>query len=189
MRAAWSVIIVCALGWLPAQPSAADSQRGGALLGKPAAEWHVDHWLNSQPLSLADLRGQVVLVRWWTAPDCPFCAATAPALNEFDAQYRGRGLRVLGFYHHKDSAPLNPDDVGRYAKLFHFDFPIAIDPHWQTLKAWWLNGAERGFTSVSFLIDRRGVVRHIHPGGKYVKGDEAYTKLQQSIEELLAEPG
>ena len=179
--------IVAALAWLLAFPAAA-ADSGLELLGKPAHEWHVDHWLNSQPLSLAQLRGQVVLVRWWTAPDCPFCAATAPSLNELDARYRARGLRVLGFYHHKAASPLQPDDVVRYAKLFHFEFPVAIDPSWQTLKRWWLTGHNRAFTSVSFLIDRHGVIRHIHPGGKYVKGDAAYAKLQSMIEQLLDEP-
>jgi thiol-disulfide isomerase/thioredoxin len=186
------------LTWLLARPSAAEpaererpmraSDSGDELLGRSASEWRVDHWLNSKPLSLAALRGQVVLVRWWTAPDCPFCAATAPSLNEFDAQYRARGLRVIGFYHHKAESPLNPADVAHYVKTFHFEFPIAIDPDWTTLKSWWLAQGKRPFTSVSFLLDRHGVIRHIHPGGQFVKGDAGYAKLQASIEQLLAEP-
>jgi hypothetical protein len=51
----------------------------------------------------------------------------------------------------------------------------AIELHWQTLESWWLAGHDRAFTSVSFLIDRHGVIRHIHPGGKYVKGDGSRT--------------
>jgi peroxiredoxin len=175
---------------LLAQPLAADSSHEGReLLGRPAREWQVDHWLNSAPLSLASLRGKVVLVRWWTAPDCPFCAATAPSLNQFDRDYRARGLRVIGFYHHKSDSPLRPEDVAHYAETFHFAFPIAVDPQWTTLRDWWLGGARHRFTSVSFLIDRRGVIRHIHPGGQYVKGDADYAKLQQMIQTLLAEPG
>lgn len=181
--------IACALALLMVQPSAAESSHeGDQLLGQPAREWHVEHWLNSAPLSLPSLRGQVVLVRWWTAPDCPFCAATAPALNEFDHSYRARGLRVIGFYHHKSNDPLRVEDVAHYADTFHFAFPIAVDPQWQTLRDWWLGHGRHKFTSVSFLIDRRGVIRHIHPGGQYVKGDAAYAKLQQMIQTLLAEP-
>jgi thiol-disulfide isomerase/thioredoxin len=62
-------------------------------------EWTTERWLNSPPLHLADLRGKVVLVRWWTA-DCPFCSATAPALRRFDREYAGRGLVV-----HRDVPP------------------------------------------------------------------------------------
>jgi thiol-disulfide isomerase/thioredoxin len=181
--------IACALVLMFLQPLAAEpSREGDELLGRTAHEWHVEHWLNSAPLSLASLRGKVVLVRWWTAPDCPFCAATAPSLNDFDHNYRARGLRVVGFYHHKSDEPLHVDDVAHYAKLFHFEFPIAIDPQWTTLRDWWLGHGRRKFTSVSFLIDRRGVIRHIHPGGQYVKGDAGYAKLEQMIQTLLAEP-
>jgi len=178
-------LIACALLALAtwsaaAQPSAA----GTELLGTVARPWRAEHWLNSAPLQLAQLPGQVVLVRWWTAPECPFCAATAPALNDFHARYAARGLRVIGFYHHKAAAPLDVTDVARYAKLFGFEFPVAIDPSWATLKAWWLT-QERRFTSVTFLIDRQGVIRFIHPGGRYVKGEPAHARLQQAIEAAL----
>lgn len=159
---------------------------GEELVGTPARSWHAEHWLNSEPLQLEQLRGRVILVRWWTAPECPFCAATAPALNDFHARYAKRGLSVIGFYHHKSSSALNPDDVERYAKLFKFQFPIAIDPEWTTLRSWWLD-QKRKFTSVSFLIDRRGIIRHVHPGGQYVKGEPAHAKLEAMIERLLAE--
>jgi peroxiredoxin len=156
------------------------------LVGTRAKPWRVTDWINSSPLALKDLRGKVVLVRWWTAPGCPFCAATAPALNGFHAHYKDKGLTVIGFYHHKARAPLKVGAVKRAVKKFGFQFPVAIDPKWQTLKSWWLD-KKRGWTSVTFLIDRKGVIRHIHPGGKYVKGDKAYQALRAKIEELLKE--
>ncbi len=158
------------------------------LIGQPAKAWQVANWLNSVPLRLAELHGKVVLIRWWTAPNCNFCAATAPALKEFHETFRERGLVVLGFYHHKTPSPLRPDEVKERAEKFGFKFPIATDPNWQTLKQWWLNGAERDFTSVSFLIGRDGRIRHIHPGGEYVKGDADYALMKRKIEEALAEP-
>src|SRR4051812_40663947 len=83
------------------EPSAqAAPTDGQELVGKAPGEWEATHWLNSPPLSLASLRGKVVLARWWTA-DCPFCEASAPALRQFDREYRPRGLMVIGFYHHK----------------------------------------------------------------------------------------
>ena len=156
-------------------------------IGTKPPEWQVEHWLNSEPVKLQDLRGKVVLVRWWTAPGCPYCKATAPALNEFYREYRGRGLEVIGFYHHKSDGPLRVEDVKKYAGQFGFKFPVAIDPEWRTLKRWWLDTGDRDFTSVSFLIDRRGVIRFVHPGGQYVKGEKAYAELRLKIEALLAE--
>lgn len=157
------------------------------LIGTKPPEWQVADWLNSKPLTLKDLSGKVVLVRWWTAPFCPLCSETAPALNEFHEKHKDQGLVVIGFYHHKSPLPLDKAHVEHYAKKYGFQFPVATDPDWQTLRRWWLDGGEREFTSVSFLIDRKGVIRHIHPGGKLVKGDDAHTAIKAKIEELLGE--
>lgn len=157
-----------------------------SLIGKPAEEWQVKDWLNSQALQLKDLSGKVVLVRWWTA-GCPYCTATAPSLNQFYETYHQRGLQVIGFYHHKSSKPLNLSDVQQASNKFGFKFPVAIDYNWQTLNSWWLNKTDTRWTSVSFLIDRKGLIRHIHPGGQYQQGDNDYAKMQAEIERLLAE--
>jgi peroxiredoxin len=168
-------------------PCASSLRADNKVIGTKPPEWEATHWLNSRPLALKNLRGKVVLVRWWTAPGCPYCAATAPALNEFHASYKEKGLVVVGLYHHKSDTPLDAAQVKRSAERLGFRFPVAIDPEWKTLKRWWLDGAERRWTSVSFLIDRRGVVRFVHPGGQYVKGDRAYDALKAKIEELLKE--
>lgn len=160
---------------------------GDDLLGRKAPEWRVTHWQNSAPLSVKALAGKVVLVRWWTAPECRFCAATAPALNEFHETFREQGLQVIGLYHHKAPGPLAPPEVEEFARKFGFKFPVAIDPEWRTLNDWWLEKNQRRWTSVTFLLDRTGTIRHLHPGGQYVKGDPAYQELRTQIEKLLAE--
>ncbi len=162
-------------------------QAAESLIGTKAPEWQVTDWFNSTPLKLSELRGKVVLVRWWTAPDCPYCRATAPALNEFYREYHPRGLEVIGFYHHKSDQPLDPKQVRKFARQFAFQFPIATDSDWQTLQRWGLDRSSHAWTSVSLLIDRHGIIRHIHPGGQYVKGDQDYAVMKKKIEELLAE--
>ena len=177
-----ALIALAAVGAPTASGATEDS-----LLGRKAPEWLGPEWLNAPPRALRELAGKVVLVRWWTAPHCPYCRATAPALNEFHREFRERGLEVIGFYHHKSPEPLTHGAVKQYAARLGFEFPIAIDPDWRTLKQWWLDRGEERWTSVSFLLDRRGVVRHIHPGGEYVKGDPDYAALKAKIEQLLAE--
>ncbi len=169
-------------------PGASSAERDGLdVLGQTPPEWQATHWLNSKPLTLAELRGKVVLVRWWTA-GCPYCEATAPALREFDRTYGGRGLAVVGMYHHKDDGPLDLAVVDQTAAKYGFTFPVAVDPDWNTLDRWWQpKTKDRGFTSVSFLLDKRGVIRHIHPGGEYAKGDPAYDAMKAAIERLIAE--
>ncbi len=157
------------------------------LVGTVPPDWSVTNWINSAPLTLKELRGKVLLVRWWTAPECPYCRATAPALNTFNENYSARGLQVIGFYHHKSEEPLRSEHVSNFANEFGFKFPVATDTDWKTLHRWWLDRGKENWTSVSFLIDRRGVIRHIHPGGEYVKGDKDYAAMKAKIEQLLAE--
>lgn len=171
---------------LPGMPPPAEGGSGD-LIGTRAQEWHLDGWLNSKPLKLADLRGKVVLVRWWTAPECPHCAATAPVLNAFHKEYTDKGLVVVGVYHQKGRTPLKEPDVALHAQRLGFQFPVAIDRDWTTLKQWWLETGDRPWTSVSFLIDRQGVIRHIHEGGRYEKGSDDAKLMEEKIKELLRE--
>lgn len=175
------MILWCSLA---AQAFAADD-RGQSLLNTKPPEWNVQDWINSKPLTLAGLKGKVVLVRWWTSPGCPYCAATAPALNEFQTEYQKRGLMVIGFYHHKSYAPLTPLHVVQQTAKLGLQFPVATDPDWQTLEQWWLKTGDRAFTSVTFLLDRDGRVQFIHPGGEYPKGSEDWRTLKAKIESLL----
>src|SRR6185503_4479865 len=90
----------------PAQedaPAPADRQRvvDDSLTGvidQPAPPWQVSQWFNSPPLTLEQLRGKVVLVRWFTGTSCPFCGATAPTLRALHERYASKGLAVIGMY-------------------------------------------------------------------------------------------
>jgi peroxiredoxin len=84
--------------------------------------------------------------------------------------------------------PLEMEKIKEHSASLGFKFPVAIDRDWITLKNWWLNKNRKArWTSVSFLIDRNGIIRYIHPGGQYVKGDDDYAMLKSRIEELLTE--
>jgi peroxiredoxin len=176
----------------PASDDRAEKSRAAvaAMIGTTPPEWQAERWMNSTPLELAKLRGSVVMVRWWTA-GCPFCSTTAPALRAFDREYGPKGLRVIGLYHHKEETPFDPKVYEETAKKYEFTFPVAVDPDWRTLESWLrdANGqkVETGWTSVTFLLDKRGVIRHVHPGGSYVEGEPGYAEMRASIERLLAE--
>jgi peroxiredoxin len=176
-----------------AAPAAEAKQREAvaALIGTKPPEWQVERWLSSPPIALADLRGSVVMVRWWTS-GCPFCSTSAPALRAFHRDYTPRGLKVIGMYHHKEDTPFDPRVYEDTARKYEFTFPLAFDPEWRTFRSWLHDAQGRavdtGWTSVTFVLDKRGVVRHVHPGGSYVAGDAAHAELLAIIERLLAEP-
>ncbi len=159
---------------------------GSELLGKAAPGWDNAEWIQSGPLTLDGLRGRVVLLRWWTGPECPYCGSSAPYLNAWHSRYNRKGLVVVGFYHHKSRKPLTRQHVSDLARRFGFHFPVAIDTDWRTLRRWWLDGHDRRFTSVSFLLDQSGIIRYIHPGGTYTPDEAA--AIESKIEALLKVP-
>jgi peroxiredoxin len=178
---------------------AMDRSAGNDRIGVVAPPFDFDGWLNSAPLSLEDLRGRVVLVRWWT-DTCPFCASSAPALRALHEQYSARGLKVIGVFHPKAGRddPLDVARVQRAVESRQFLFPVAIDWDWRnrTLKEWWLTGPKRPATSVTFLLDKSGVIRFVHPGMEYHDddGDEEHAMcandlagIRAAIERLLDE--
>jgi len=178
---------------------AMDRTAGNDRIGVAAPPFDFDGWLNSAPLSLEDLRGRVVLVRWWT-DTCPFCASSAPALRALHEQYSARGLTVIGVFHPKAGRddPLDVARVQRAVESRQFLFPVAIDWDWRnrTLKEWWLTGPKRPATSVTLLVDKSGVIRFVHPGMEYHddEGDEEHTmcvhdmgNIRAAVERLLAE--
>jgi peroxiredoxin len=159
----------------------ADKIDARTIVGKPMPPWHLD-WMGAAP---ADVRGQVVLVRWFTE-GCPYCTATAPSLVALHDELGTRGLRVIGVYHHKSEGAPDPKQVRALADEFHFKFPVAIDHDWKTLDAWWLV-EHPGWTSISFLIDKRGTVRFVHTGGQYEPGSADAAQMRRWIDQLLAE--
>ena len=183
---------------VPIAPSGIDPDSGAELIGTPAPSWTFDRFLRTKPLSLRSLRGKVVLVRWWTE-GCHFCRETLPVIERLRERDAGKGLVVLGVFHPKPPRPVKDRHVLDLAADLGFGGPIAVDGSWKTLDRYWLSAnPERNWTSVSFLIDRKGVIRWVHGGGEYHPSDEPqharcdaqYRELERVLAEVLAEtPG
>jgi peroxiredoxin len=148
-----------------------DHADGRELIGRPAPRLELEDWLGSRKLEISDLRGKVVLLRWWTS-GCEFCEATAPALRHLQRKYESQGLQIIGVFHPKPPGSADMSAVAKAARQKQFTFPIAFDAHWSALRRWWLD-RERDFTSVSFIVDRKGMIRHVHPGGEFHEGGES----------------
>lgn len=157
------------------------------LIGTPAPEWNNQQWINSSPLHISDFKGKPILIRFFMDSSCPFCRASAPFLNEFYNAYKNKGLMVIGMYTPKPE-PMNVplEEVQKYVKDYGFEFPVTLDNDWATLNKFWLDRVpDADFTSVTFLIDKKGIVRYIHPGGIY-NSDDVQT-IRKKIEELVNE--
>ena len=174
-----------------------DPDSGAERLDRPAPEFAFSRWARGGPLRIADLRGKVVLVRFWT-DQCRFCRTTLPALEHLRGEHARDGLVVIGAYHpHRPGLRRSDAEVLRSARRLGFDGPIAVDQNWGTLERWWLRGhPDRNWLSASFLIDREGVVRWVQGGGEYhPAGDPSHARceveyrgLEKRLATLLAEP-
>src|SRR3990172_7998673 len=95
---------------------------GLSILEQPAPEWPAKaplKWVQGGPLTLAGLRGQVVLIRFFMDADCPLCRGTAPALNEFHREFSSRGLTVIGMYTPKPRPrPVSVERVREYVEAY-----------------------------------------------------------------------
>lgn len=179
--------------------TAMDRSAGDDRIGVQAPPFQFDAWLNSEPLTLDDLKGHVVLVRWFT-DTCPFCASSTPALRKLYKDYTDDGLKMIGVFHPKAGRddPLSIERVKRVVETREFQFPIAIDWDWRngTLRDWWLTGPDRPATSVTFILDKSGVIQYVHPGMEYHEenGSELHSvcvndmgNIRAAIERLIAE--
>lgn len=129
----------------------------------PAPEFTgIETWINSEPLSMAGLKGKVVLVDFWTY-SCINCVRTLPYITQWDAKYHDKGLVIVGvhspeFEFEKDAANVRNAVVAR-----GIHYPVALDNHLDT----WSNFHNR-YWPAHYLIDRDGKVVYTHFGeGEY----------------------
>ncbi|MEI6779060.1 MAG: TlpA disulfide reductase family protein [Chloroflexales bacterium] len=121
------------------------------------------------PVSLAGLRGHVVLVNFW-ATWCPPCRAEMPAIQAAYARYQGQGFTVVAV-----TANETPANVTSFFKERGLGFPALLDDG-RVHTAYRASGLPS-----SFFIDRQGVVRAIY------RGAMADTVITHEVERLLAE--
>ncbi len=181
---------------LPGPAIVMPASRGGLdLIDRRAPQLRTGVWLNTDDGGPPDLRGRPRLIRFF-ADDCAYCRASAPALNRIQRDYADRGLMVIGIYHPKPAPREVPYKEFRAAvRRLELGFPVTMDPDWAYLRALWLDGGDRPFTSAAFVIDRKGVVRLVHPGPDFFPSDDPaqsrqnddYLAIRRAIEKVLAD--
>ncbi len=132
-------------------------------------------WINSEPLTLKSLHGRVVLLDFWTFA-CYNCRNTLPSLKKWDAQYRDKGLTIIGVHTPELDFERDIDQLRREVAGLGIKYPVVTDQDYSTWKAY---GVEAWPTV--FLLDKQGRVRWNHVGEGY------YDETEQVIKNLLAE--
>jgi len=157
--------------------------RADPSVGRAAPEFtqtRPDAWINSPPLTLAALRGKVVLLDVW-AFECWNCYRSFPWLLGVERQFSARGLQVVGV--HSPELPAE-HDRGRLAQKvrdYGLRHPIMIDDDFAYFRA-----LDNEAWPAFYLIDRHGRIRYRFYGETH-PGDARAREIEQAIAQLTAE--
>lgn len=142
----------------------------------PSLNGAVD-WLNSEPLTMEQLRGKVVLVDFWTY-SCINCIRTIPYVRAWAEKYKEQGLVVIGVHTPEFAFEKKIDNVKKAVGDFKIGYPVAIDSNFQIWRAY-----NNSYWPAHYLIDAKGQIRYHH------FGEGNYRETEQAIQNLLREAG
>lgn len=144
--------------------------------GKPLPDFQgIQQWLNSTPLSISDLKGNVVLIQFWTFA-CINCQRTLPYITRWHRQYAAQGLKVIGIHTPEFVFEHDPNNIRKAIEKHQITYPVPVDNEYKTWKAY-----QNEYWPHLFLADRRGLMRYDHIG------EGAYDTTEQMIQTLLKE--
>jgi thiol-disulfide isomerase/thioredoxin len=134
-------------------------------------------WVNSPPLTAADLRGQVVLINFWTYT-CINWLRSLAYLRAWAEKYKDHGLLVIGVHTPEFDFEWDLDNVRRAATDLRVDYPIAIDNDY----AIW-NAFGNRYWPAFYFVDAQGQIRH------HRFGEGEYEQSEMILQQLLTEAG
>ena len=148
-----------------------------AMDGELSALRSATEWLNSQPLTAPGLRGEVVLVDFWTYT-CINWLRQLPYVRAWAEKYKDHGLVVIGV--HTPEFPFEHDieNVRRSAAQLRVDYPIAVDNEY----AIW-RGFRNQYWPALYLVDGQGSIRYRQ------FGEGEYEQSERVIQQVLAKAG
>jgi len=141
-----------------------------------------DAWINSEPLTLARLRGKVVILNFYTF-GCGNCINNYPVYKRWHEAYKGKSVVILGIHTPETQGERNVDAVRRKAVDSGLAWPILVD----NAKANWNAWSNNVWPSV-YLIDKRGNVRAWWYGELNWQETPGEKIMTARIDQLLAEP-
>ena len=136
-----------------------------------------NEWINSPPLTAADLRGKVVLVDFWTYT-CINWLRTLPYVRAWAEKYKDKGLVVIGVHAPEFAFEKNLDNVRWAVKEMRVDYPVAVDNDHVIWRAF-----DNQYWPALYFVDAQGRVRHQH------FGEGEYDQSEMIIQQLLTEAG
>jgi len=139
----------------------------------------ITNWINSDPLTLAELRGKVVIVDFWTY-SCINCVRTLPYITDWNTKYAHDGLVIIGVHAPEFEFEKETKNVLDAVERFGIEYPVAQDNEFSTWRAF-----NNRYWPAKYFIDAEGNVRYTHFGeGKY---EESELVIKQLLSEIGVE--
>ena len=135
----------------------------------------ISEYINTKPISLADLKDKVILVDFWTY-SCINCIRTIPHLNEWYDKYSDKGLVIVGIHTPEFDFEKNTENVKSAIEKFGIKYPVLQDNDKET----W-NEYDNKYWPRKYLVDDEGYIRYDHIG------EGAYPETEKVIQALLSE--
>ncbi|GAB3838447.1 cytochrome c biogenesis protein DipZ [Kribbella italica] len=150
-----------------------------ASCGTAPAFTGTQQWFNSAPVTLAGLKGKVVLIDFW-AYSCINCQRATPHLLAWDKAYKSLGLEIVGVHSPEFAFEKSAGNVQSAIRKEKITYPVVQDNNLATWTAY-----RNQYWPAKYLIDAQGTVRSI----KF--GEGSYDQTENQIRELLtaANPG
>ncbi len=146
----------------------------------------ISRWFNTPgnaPISLASLKGKVVLVDFW-AYSCINCQRAIAHVNAWHARYKNAGFVVLGIHTPEYAFEHVASNVEAGAKRLSIKYPVALDNDYGT----WNNYSNESWPA-DYLIDSTGIVRFASIGeGEYAKAEGFIRRLLSAANPAAALP-
>jgi peroxiredoxin len=139
------------------------------------------HWLNSAPMTLRKLRGQVVILHFY-AFECVNCQQNLPIYQQWHTDWSKRGVTVLGIQTPETETEKQVSAVTEAAQRDGITYPVLVDTESKNWKVW-----GNTMWPTVYVIDADGYIRQWWQGElrwRGARGDEQLTKV---VESLLAE--
>ena len=137
-------------------------------------------WINSEPLTIEDLRGKVVLLDFWTF-GCWNCYRSFPWLRAVEEKYQDQPFQVMGVHTPEFDNERIYENIVEKVKEFKLHHPTMIDNDYSYWRA-----MNNRYWPAFYLIDKKGIVRAVYIGETH-KGDRRAKAIQKTIDELLME--
>jgi thiol-disulfide isomerase/thioredoxin len=147
-----------------------------------APEFAPGQWVNSEPLTLASLRGRVVLIDFWTF-GCYNCRNTLPSIKEWDARYRDRGLTIVGVHSPEFDEEKNLENLRREVSSLGIQYPVVTDNDYATWKAY-----DVAAWPTIVVLDKLGRVRWTHVGDPKTSGGRRQARRNKMTEPSAVAP-